>query len=118
MLVPCESVVKDLLPALRSKTTRYLYNDYHLSQAEIAQRLGVTQAAVSKYLSAGPTGRGAKVIAADAKLDEVARRLAQEIAVQKVGDSKLSKSVCDICELMSEQKCMARSLASPRHMLA
>jgi predicted transcriptional regulator len=106
MLVPCESVVKELLPALRAKTARYLYEEYHLSQAEIALRLGVTQAAVSKYLSTGPSGKGAKAMTLDAKLSQMAHALAEDIAVRKMDDAHLSQSVCEICSKLREEDCV------------
>ncbi len=46
----CEIVVKQLLPTLRMLVARELFNK-GLTQEEIAKKLGVTQAAISKYLS-------------------------------------------------------------------
>lgn len=40
-----------IIPAFRRAVAREMYTHYHLKQADIAKRLGITQAAVSKYIS-------------------------------------------------------------------
>ncbi|MFC1454853.1 transcriptional regulator, partial [Candidatus Undinarchaeota archaeon] len=50
MRTPCELIVKYYLPAMRSQITKEL-DSKGFTQSEIAKTLGVTQAAVSKYLS-------------------------------------------------------------------
>jgi predicted transcriptional regulator len=39
-----------IIPAFRRAVAREMSSHYHLKQADIARRLGITQAAVSKYL--------------------------------------------------------------------
>jgi predicted fused transcriptional regulator/phosphomethylpyrimidine kinase/predicted transcriptional regulator len=53
LVLPEEIVVERLLPTLRVELARDL-SDRGLTQADIADRLGVTQAAVSNYLSGDP----------------------------------------------------------------
>ena len=40
-----------IIPAFRRAVAREMADRYHMTQTEIAKRLGITQAAVSKYLS-------------------------------------------------------------------
>lgn len=49
MLLPCEVAVKSLVPAIRSAIARELTQTYGLKQKDVANLLGVTQTAVSKY---------------------------------------------------------------------
>ena len=49
MLLPCEVAVKSLIPAIRSAVARELTQTYGLRQKDVADLLGVTQTAVSKY---------------------------------------------------------------------
>jgi len=49
MLLPCEVAVKSLIPAIRSAIARELTQTYGLKQKHVANLLGVTQTAVSKY---------------------------------------------------------------------
>ena len=49
MLLPCEVAVRSVVPALRSAVARELTQTYRLKQKDVANLLGVTQTAVSKY---------------------------------------------------------------------
>jgi len=49
VLLPCEVAVRSLVPALRSAIARELTQTYGLKQKDVANLLGVTQTAVSKY---------------------------------------------------------------------
>ncbi len=49
MIIPCEVAAKSVIPALRAMVARELMENYGLKQEQVAQKLGVTQAAVSKY---------------------------------------------------------------------
>ncbi len=49
MLQPYELVVRKILPTLRARLAQSLLEDYSLKQVEVAERLGITQAAVSHY---------------------------------------------------------------------
>ncbi|MFB6207954.1 MAG: transcriptional regulator [Candidatus Nanohaloarchaea archaeon] len=46
-----EVISEELLPAVRSVMARKLKSNYGFKQAEIAEKLGVTQPAVSQYLN-------------------------------------------------------------------
>jgi predicted transcriptional regulator len=49
LIIPCEVASKSVIPALRAMVARELIDGYGLKQEQVADRLGVTQAAVSKY---------------------------------------------------------------------
>lgn len=49
LIIPCEIASKSVIPALRAMVARELIEEYGLKQEQVAMRLGVTQAAVSKY---------------------------------------------------------------------
>jgi len=49
LIIPCEIASKSVVPALRAMVARELMEQYGLKQEQVAARLGVTQAAVSKY---------------------------------------------------------------------
>ena len=51
-----------IIPAFRRAVAREMSMHYHLKQADIAKRLGITQAAVSKYLSSGKTATNSKEV--------------------------------------------------------
>jgi len=49
LIIPCEVASKSVIPALRALVARELIEKYGLKQEQVARKLGVTQAAVSKY---------------------------------------------------------------------
>lgn len=49
MLQPYELVVNKILPTIRARLAQVLIREYHLKQVDVAEKLGVTQAAVSHY---------------------------------------------------------------------
>jgi hypothetical protein len=49
MINPYEMVSRSALPALRAMIAKRMQEDYHLTQQQVARRLGVTQASVSNY---------------------------------------------------------------------
>ncbi len=49
MLVPCEVAVKTVSPAIRALLAKTLMQQYQMKETQVAQALGVTQSAVSKY---------------------------------------------------------------------
>lgn len=49
MKPPCELIVNEILPAIRSITAKKLIEDYGFSQKKVADLMGLTQPAVSQY---------------------------------------------------------------------
>src|SRR3972149_6305302 len=49
LIIPCEVAAKSVIPALRAMVARELMEEYRMKQKLVAERLGVTQAAISKY---------------------------------------------------------------------
>jgi predicted transcriptional regulator len=93
---PCETVVKYMLPVFRSIVAKMLVTEYHFSQVKAAQKMGITQANISQYLS---SKRGVKY--AEFEQDEVirstAQQMAQDIANGKVGSNDSISSMCKMC---------------------
>lgn len=50
MLTNYERVIKKFIPAFRLKAAQMMVNEYGIKQQRVAEVLGTTQAAVSKYL--------------------------------------------------------------------
>ncbi|MGD8565617.1 MAG: hypothetical protein PVF96_04635 [Candidatus Bathyarchaeota archaeon] len=49
MILPCEIAVKSVIPAIRATMAMELVESYKLKQDKVAEILGISQSAVSKY---------------------------------------------------------------------
>jgi predicted transcriptional regulator len=62
MDMECNNITKFVLPAMRISIAEQLGRKYKLNQKEIADRLGVAQVAVSKYLNGDYSSSLKKVV--------------------------------------------------------
>jgi len=91
---PCEYIVWNLLPAIRSEIARILINDFKLNQKETAAKLGITPAAVCLYLS---DKRGnIKII--DKKIIKEIKITTKKILKDKNID--INTEICRICKII------------------
>ncbi len=104
MKPPCEIVVKKILPAIRSILVRDLRERHELSQTKIADYLGITQPAVSQYLS---SARGSSKVEENLKKTGIyseLKNLSDKIAGGDTKKSKIIKKYCKICNSMGEEE--------------
>jgi len=112
MLMPCEIVIKEFLPAMRASTIKLLSGKYKLTQADIAGNLGLTQAAVSKYLS-GDYSKEIKLVEGVSDIKKMSEEVASLIAEKKANKLQVVHSVCNSCQSFFGDKwhCEIRGLA-------
>jgi predicted transcriptional regulator len=96
LIHPYEIVAKSALPAFRAMVSKRLTEDHHMTQQEVATRLGVTQASVSNY------ARKARGMMLDLEVDENIRNAADKVADLLAADKpdrrealRLITEVCD-----------------------
>ncbi len=109
MKVFCETVFQDILPAVRSIITNELIKIYGLTQEQAAKKLGITQPAVSQYLS-GLRGKRVQQITSNQKLMECIKKIAAEIAS---GNLKLHEKICSICRETRGEKIYSEKEIDP-----
>ena len=51
MKIPCEIIVWEVLPVIRREFAKNMIENHKLTQKKAAQKLGLTEAAVSRYVS-------------------------------------------------------------------
>lgn len=79
MLQPYELVVNKILPTIRARLAQVLLQDYDLRQVEVAEKLGVTQAAVSHY-NTHTRGADQTILQLFPEIDSFIQELAKDIA--------------------------------------
>ena len=100
MMMPCEVIVRYYLPAMRYRIANELMERYGWTQVEVSDKLGITQAAVSKYMS-GKLDERAKGFAGTGEVKNAARRIAKEIAGKSKSDPAVE--VCLVCGILRRE---------------
>ncbi|MCD6299198.1 MAG: transcriptional regulator [Thermoplasmata archaeon] len=88
---PCEVIVWDVLPCIRRELAKSMA-DLGLNETKIADKIGVTIAAVSQYLS---NKRGTVT-----SFDEDIRREIKKSARNIIDGEDAVKEICRICSLV------------------
>lgn len=99
MLHPCELMAKQFLPAIRARVAKELSKKYNFNQIEIAKQLGVTQAAISKYIS-GDYAKNIKNFEKNKKVKEISDEIALKISQKKMTRDELISKICHSCEVI------------------
>ncbi len=98
---PCETAVWHILPAIRSEVAKELVK-CGLSQKEISERLGITQPAVSQYV----TSKRGSSVAISNEVMVLIKSLAQDVAGENTVD--LNGRVCEICtHIKGDDSCVS-----------
>ncbi|MBS3787552.1 helix-turn-helix domain-containing protein [Candidatus Bipolaricaulota bacterium] len=92
---PCEGAIWYILPYIRAGLAREL-SKLECTQREIAEMLGLTQAAVSQYKS----GKRGKIEELDETTQYLIEDLAFEVYNREVSD--LQERICTICKHISD----------------
>lgn len=108
MTMPCEAVIKKFLPAIRASVTSELYERHNFSQVQIAESLGVTQAAVSNYL-AGKYAKHIKKLESTPMIQKAAKDIAMAIISGKTKGKPTINAICVSCSNYSGFKCRAKA---------
>jgi predicted transcriptional regulator len=102
MKPPCEIVVKYLLPTLRALIAKEISERYGLKQEDSARKLGITQSAVSYYLS-GSRGaidireHGATVLRENPRVKSAVKEIASAIAEDRFTTIQVIQALCETC---------------------
>lgn len=96
MSILCEVMVRQIIPAVRVKAAKQLYSK-GLKQEEIAARLGLTQAAISKYLS-GKYTQEIKRLEKSKLVKKISGKIVDKILKKSFKKSDFQKIVCEYCE--------------------
>lgn len=94
---PCEYIVWHVLPVIRKGLTESMINDYGLSQSKSAEKLNISPAAVSQYIS----GKRGKINITDKKINKEFSKSAERII--RLGDDIIVSETCRLCRFLLSQ---------------
>jgi len=100
MRPPCEVVVRSVLPAVRSLVAKRLIEKYHFSQVAAAEKLGITQAAISHYLYAKRGDEKVKQLEASPSVRTIVDEIAEGIATDKFSPLQAMLHFCKLCKAL------------------
>lgn len=104
LISPYEIVANSALPALRAMVAKRLKDDFHMTQQQVAGRLGVTQATVSNYAR---KTRGMMVdLEADSTVAKAADRIAKELSSERPDNREALKSMTEVLDYIRFNKLM------------
>ena len=96
MLAPCEIAVKSVIPAIRACIAKELAQTHKMKQNDIANHLGITQTAVSKYIR-HVRGRVIKIDQTE-EIKNMMNEIASEISNGKISGPQLTLRFCQVCQ--------------------
>jgi predicted transcriptional regulator len=103
MKSPCEEISKNIIPTTRALLVKDLIERHKLSQVEVANRLGITQPAVSQYLRSLRGTSHTKSLIKMADYMESLTKFSDDIARGKMRGIQISEMYCKLCGIYREK---------------
>jgi uncharacterized protein len=104
LISPYEIVAKSALPALRAMVAKRLQEEFHLTQQQVAKRLGVTQASISNYAR---KTRGMMVnLESDTTVARAADRIAKELSSEHPDNREALRSMTEVLDYIRFNRLM------------
>ncbi len=104
MIIPCEVATKTVCPAIRALMAQTLIEKHNMNQIKVAQVLGVTQSAISKY---SKKVRGTTIpIGNIPQVHELADQMISLLLAKPVHQTEVMRIFCQACTLIRSQGLM------------
>jgi len=98
MKTPCEIIVWSVVPIIRKEFAKSLIENHGFNLRETAEKLGITEATVSRYISGK---RGALGISDDEILKEIKESTKR---ITKENGPAVIEETCRICRLLKSRE--------------
>jgi uncharacterized protein len=99
----CEIVVSSVIPAIRALVAKELMDEHNLTQQQAADKLGVSQAAVSQYRRE-LRGSRVKILQKSKKVMTEIKTLSTKVANNKVNHIDSLIEICKLCKIIRKEK--------------
>lgn len=94
----CETIGRYVLPVFRALVAKQLVNTHHLTQVDVAKKLGTTQAAISQYVTSKRAIKGSEQFATMLpKIQSIASETAKRLAKNEVSWNEVTLDFCKLC---------------------
>ncbi|UCD72518.1 MAG: hypothetical protein JSW01_03425 [Candidatus Bathyarchaeota archaeon] len=93
MKPPCEIMTNYIMPAVRAHIARRLIEKHRFTQVSAAEKLGLTQSAMSRYLT---SDRGTRTSLSD-EVIHILEMIAEDLADQDSPSTMTIEQTCRIC---------------------
>ncbi len=104
MLIPCEVAVKTVSPSIRALLAQTLMEKHQMKQTQVAEVLGITQSAVSKY---SKKTRGSTIsIENIPEVQALTDQMITLLTANPVPQSEVMKLFCKTCTLIRDRGLM------------
>ncbi len=104
MLTPCEVAVKTVSPAVRALIAQTLIEKHDMKETQVAQILGVTQSAVSKY---NKKTRGTTIPISDIpEIQIIANQMIPLLLSNPIQQKEVMKLFCQACSIIRNKGLM------------
>lgn len=100
MMIPCEIAVKSVIPAIRAYVAKELTQTYKMKQTDVANLLGITQTAISKYVR-DVRGRVIKIDQTE-DIRNMMNEIASKVADEKISGPQLTIRFCEVCKTVRQ----------------
>ncbi len=103
MSAPCEFAVKYLYPIVRSELAKFLIEKLKFTQVQVAEKLGITQAAVSQYTN---LKRGGLIEKIPDNIRGIIKKCLAELCTlsyaEQLSEKSVEQAVCNICKAIKK----------------
>lgn len=100
MKPPCIVVVQHVLPAIRVLIAKELIEKHGLKRVRVAEKMGITPAAVTQYLKEVRGERAVKMVESSDKAIEVVSKIADGLAKDEASVYDVLENICRACQIM------------------
>jgi len=101
MKPPCETIILEYLPVVRAIMAKRMIEKYGLSQKQAAEKLGISQPAVSQYKKE-LRGYKADLIKNNANALKIIEDLTKRVAYGEITQEQAGLEFCELCKQLRE----------------
>lgn len=96
----CELMVQNIFPTVRALMADELMNTLHFNQTEVAEKMQITQPAISQYMSQA-RGKKAEIIKSNKNVFNLIKESSKRLA--KASSYEAAFIMCDICKAIRKE---------------